>query len=112
MERVEARTQAQQVLEELYLTDSSKGGHISGINRLAALARTARNSGAALAEHREGPWRSDRCRFAHAAGDERSGETLTCVMRGEFELPFREEDASEVAALLNWADVPEPGAQT
>jgi hypothetical protein len=109
MDRVEIRTEARELLDQLYMT--AIDGRDSGRARLAELARAARSGGAPLAEHAEGPWRSDRCRSAHTAGGEHGGG-ITCVMRGEFELPLPEQDASDVAALLNWAEVPEPGAQT
>lgn len=110
MDRIETRAEARKLLESMYLTEPEERGRDAGRSRLAELARSARGGGARLDEHREGPWRSDRCRFAHSGG--RESRELTCVMRGEFELPFDGGEAGDVAALLNWAEVPEPGAQT
>jgi hypothetical protein len=112
MDRVKVRTEAQELLDQVYMT-AAESGQDSRLARLTELAREVRSAGAPLSDHREGPWRSDRCRFAHTAGaPSRQGdaEALTCLMRGEFALPLPE--AAEVAALLNWAEVPEPGAQT
>ena len=112
MDRVKVRTEAQELLDQVYMT-AADGGQDSRVARLIELAREVLSAGAPLGDHREGPWRSARCRFAHAAGaPTRQGdaEALTCLMRGEFALPLPE--AAEVAALLNWAEVPEPGAQT
>lgn len=110
MDRIEARTKARKLLESMYLTVTEEGDGSPDRRQLAGLAQSARTGGAPLDEHREGPWRSDRCRFPHTGG-EPSGE-LMCLMRGEFELPFAEGEVADVAALLNWAEVPEPGAQT
>lgn len=115
MDRLEVRAEARELLDVAYMTAAEKGGREPGAARLVALARAARDGGAPLDRHADGPWRSDRCRFAHAGGAaarDAGGPPVTCVMRGEFELPLPEEDASAVAALLNWAEVPEPGAQT
>jgi hypothetical protein len=115
MDRLEVRAQARELLDLVYMTAAEEGGRAPGAARLAELARAARDGGAPLDRHSEGPWRSDRCRFAHTAGTaagETAGPSLTCVMRGEFELPLPEAAAPQVAALLNWAEVPEPGAQT
>ena len=114
MNRVEARAAARELLDQLYMTAAPESGGDRDGARLAELARAAREAGAPLGEHAEGPWRSDRCRSAHGASGEGGGKgrALTCVMRGEFELPLPEQDAAEVAALLNWAEVQEPGAQT
>ena len=113
MERVEARAAAHELLDQLYMTAAPESGRDPDGGRLVELARAARAAGAPLAEHADGPWRSDRCRFAHKGGESgRTDQVLTCVMRGEFELPLPERDAAEVAALLNWAEVQEPGAQT
>ena len=115
MDRLEVRAEARDLLDQLYMTAGPESGRDPHSSRLAALARAARQDGVPLGDHAEGPWRSDRCRLPHAAGTEESADdsaTLTCVMRGEFELPLPEPDAMDVAALLNWAEVPEPGAQT
>ena len=114
MDRLEVRAEARELLDVAYMTPGEEAGREPGAARLVALARAARDGGAPLDQHAEGPWRSDRCRFAHAAGGagRAEGPSVTCVMRGEFELPLAEADASSVAALLNWAEVPEPGAQT
>jgi hypothetical protein len=114
MDRVEVRAEARELLDQVYMT-AAEGGHDSRLARLADLARGVRKDGAPLDDHAEGPWRSDRCRSAHAAGTAdrpAAAGDLTCLMRGEFELPLPEADAADVAALLNWAEVPEPGAQT
>ena len=115
MDRLEARAEARDLLDQLYMTAGPESGRDPHRSRLAALARAARQKGVPLGDHADGPWRSDRCRLPHATGAEesagKSGD-LTCVMRGEFELPLPEADAVDVAALLNWAEVPEPGAQT
>lgn len=110
MDRIETRARARELLEATYLTAEGVGPDGDPDRAgLARLAREARGDGAPLDDHREGPWRSDRCRSRHGGG--RTGE-VTCVMRGEFELPLGDADAGDVAALLNWAEVPEPGAQT
>jgi hypothetical protein len=115
MDRLEVRAQARELLDVVYMTAAEAGGRTPGAAQLAELARAVRDDGAPLDRHSDGPWRSDRCRSAHVAGagaGGAGGAGLTCVMRGEFELPLPEAAAPEVAALLNWAEVPEPGAQT
>lgn len=110
MDRMDVRARARELLEQVYMTEPPGGGDDPGHAQLAALARSARSEGAPLDSFTDGPWRSDRCRFPHG-GSAPPGE-LMCVSRGEFELPLPHGDAGEVAALLNWAEVPEPGAQT
>lgn len=114
MDRLEARERARELLDQVYMTAAEPDGSDPDRARLARLARDARSAGAPLGEHADGPWRSDRCRMPHTGsrGGRGGDVTLTCVMRGEFELPLPERDAADVAALLNWAEVPEPGAQT
>lgn len=114
MDRVKVRTEAQELLDQVYMT-VAEGERDSRLARLTDLASEVRGAGAPLGDHREGPWRSGRCRSAHTAGVpalQGAAEALTCLMRGEFALPLPEADAADLAALLNWAEVPEPGAQT
>lgn len=111
MDRIDARTQARELLDQVYMTAPPGDPGEGGAAELVALARRAAADGVPLGEHAgAGPWRSDRCRFPHGGAPQ--GEDVTCVVCGEFELPLPRDAAADVAALLNWAEVPEPGAQT